>query len=91
MILFNILAFVFIFGLIAIIVTVVGFWVRVRSLIDQFRNGSAHNARCSSSRNGSEEVIDQRNPDETDRKIFPKDEGEYVDYTVEDDNDGKCN
>lgn len=89
MILFKFLAFIFIFGLIAIIVTVIGFWVRVRSLVDQFRSGTTRNTSRTAQRSGTDEVIDARNPTETDRKIFSKDEGEYVDYTVEEDNDGK--
>lgn len=30
-----------------------------------------------------EGVVDQRNPEKANQKIFPKDEGEYVDYTEE--------
>lgn len=83
MILFKLLAFIFIFGLIAIIVTVIGFWVRVRNMVDQLRGGASQNTRRTATRNDGEEVIDSRNQQQADRKIFSKDEGEYVDFTEE--------
>lgn len=44
--------------------------------------GSAHSA--SSARTSTptgETIIDERTPEQANRKIFSKDEGEYVDYT----------
>ena len=41
MILLKLIAFIFIVGIIAIIVMGVGLWVRVRSAIDQLRGGNA--------------------------------------------------
>lgn len=91
MILFKFLAFIFIVGLVAVIVTVIGFGVRVRSMIDQLRGGGANRGTTHTTTRNNDGVIDQRDPEVSERKIFSKDEGEYVDYTVEDDNNGESN
>ena len=47
---------------------------------NQSRHASSHrqqNRECSAD---DEVIVDERSPEEANRKIFPKDEGEYVDF-----------
>lgn len=85
MILFKLIAFIFIVGIIAIIVMGVGLWVRVRSAIDQLRGGNAQRTSRKTDNGRGDGVIDQRTPERSNQKIFGSDEGEYVDYVDEDD------
>lgn len=85
MILFKLIAFIFIVGIIAIIVMGVGLWVRVRSVIDQLRGGDAQRTNRKTDNGRGDGVIDQRTPEQSNQKIFGSDEGEYVDYVDEDD------
>lgn len=64
------------------------FYRRIHAATQQFRdamrgNGgqadSAQRARTTTTDDG-ETIIDTRPTDEVNKKIFPKDEGEYVDY-----------
>lgn len=45
--------------------------------------GSSWHGTGSSSWNNDETIIDRRSPDEANRKIFSKNEGEYVDFEEE--------
>ena len=54
MILLKLIAFIFIVGIIAIIVMGVGLWVRVRSAIDQLRGGNTQRTNRKTD-NGSDE------------------------------------
>ena len=85
MILFKLIAFIFIVGIIAIIVMGVGLWVRVRSAIDQLRGGNAQRTNRKTDNGRGDGVIDQRTPEQSNQKIFGSDEGEYVDFVDEDD------
>ena len=54
--------------------------------MNQFNNQNGNKEgqhRKSSSYSDDEKVIDTRNPEDAKKKIFTKDEGEYVDYTEE--------
>ena len=86
MIFFKLIAFIFIAGIIAIIVMAVGLLVRVRSIIDQLRGGNSQRTNHRGSGRRGDGVIDQRTPEQSNQKIFGSDEGEYVDYVDEDDN-----
>lgn len=85
MILFKLIAFIFIVGIIAIIVMGVGLWLRVRSAIDQLRGGNTQRTNRKTDNGRGDGVIDQRTPDQSNQKIFGSDEGEYVDFVDEDD------
>ena len=79
MILLKLIAFIFIVGIIAIIVMGVG------SAIDQLRGGNAQRTNRKADNGRGDGVIDQRTPEQSNQKIFGSDEGEYVDYVDEDD------
>ena len=85
MILLKLIAFIFIVGIIAIIVMGVGLWVRVRSAIDQLRGGDAQRTNRKTDNGRGDGVIDQRTPEQSNQKIFGSDEGDYVDFVDEDD------
>ena len=54
--------------------------------MNQFNNQSGTHQGQQRKRNSygdDEKVIDTRNPEDANKKIFTKDEGEYVDYTEE--------
>ena len=54
--------------------------------MNQFNNQNGNNAGRHGRNNSysdDEKVIDTRNPEDAKKKIFTKDEGEYVDYTEE--------
>ena len=57
-----------------------------RNGMNQFKqNGNNEGRHNRNSAYGDDEkVIDTRNPEDASKKIFTKDEGEYVDYTEED-------
>ena len=57
-----------------------------RNGINQFNKQNGNNAGQHGRKNSyddDEKVIDTRNPEDANKKIFTKDEGEYVDYTEE--------
>lgn len=57
-----------------------------RKGMNQFNNQNGNKEgqhRKNSSYSDDEKVIDTRNPEDAKKKIFTKDEGEYVDYTEE--------
>ena len=57
-----------------------------RNGINQFNKQNGNNAGRHGRNNSygdHEKVIDTRNPEDANKKIFTKDEGEYVDYTEE--------
>lgn len=76
-------AFLFLF---IICVLIVGFGLfkiinRVNNTFQKFGQENSHNNSKSQRRGGdNDEIIDTRSQKQTDRKIFSKDEGEYVDY-----------
>lgn len=58
-----------------------------RNGMNQFNKQNGNNEGRhgrNSSYGDDEKVIDTRNPEDANKKIFTKDEGEYVDYTEED-------
>lgn len=81
---------IFLIGIVSFI------YLRVKRMTKQFRNGTNHTNRRpqQSSAAGStkrrsaeyddvvveEELYDERSPRQANRKIFAKDEGEYVDF-----------
>lgn len=88
MIFIKFIAIIFLIGVVTTLVTGVRLLWRLRSFVDGFRNPAAGGSRQRSSANpvrGREGVIDNRDPQKVRQKIFSKDDGEYVDYTVEDD------
>ena len=57
-----------------------------RNGINQYNKQNGNNAGRQGRNNSyddDEKVIDTRNPEDAKKKIFTKDEGEYVDYTEE--------
>lgn len=85
MIVLQLIAFIFIVGLLAIIVMGVGMLWRVRNMFDQLRGRTHTQSRRTSATTLKDEVIDRRDPAQANKKIFGKDEGEYVDFVVEED------
>lgn len=83
---------IFLIGIVSFI------YLRVKRMTKQFRNGSNHtnrrqqqNSAAGSTKRRSaeydgvvveEELYDERSPRQANRKIFAKDEGEYVDFEV---------
>ena len=51
----------------------------------QSPNGNRNNAttRCHPTGNGNDTIIDNRTSEQTQRKIFNENEGEYIDYSEE--------
>ncbi|WP_301412197.1 DUF4834 family protein [Prevotella sp.] len=57
-----------------------------RNGMNQFNKQNGNNGERHGKHNSygdDEKVIDTRNPEDANKKIFTKDEGEYVDYTEE--------
>ncbi len=57
----------------------------LRQKFSDFKNGTRRRGRYTGSTAGAadEVIIDRRTPDEASRKIFSKNEGEYVDFEEE--------
>lgn len=57
----------------------------LRQKLNDFKNGTRRRGRYTGSTAGTtdEVIIDRRTPDEAGRKIFSKNEGEYVDFEEE--------
>lgn len=60
-------------------------WRRIKDTVSRFGNGmdkegggGGHVRKTTTE--GGDTIIDNRNPEEVDKKIFAKDEGEYVDF-----------
>ena len=84
----KLIAIIFLVGVITALVTGVKLLWRLRSFMDGLKGPAAGASRQRGSANparGREGVIDNRDPQKARQKIFSKDDGEYVDYTVEDD------
>lgn len=84
---FKFILLVFLSTVIFIAVGVYVFYKRVRGFVNQFRQQAERKGTQSYTRTThygkGETVVDSRSPQETNRKIFTKDEGEYVDYEEE--------
>lgn len=79
MIILKVLFFILLLGLIAIIVFLLSVWQQVRSGFRRFRQqGNAQQTHVDGN-----VVIDRRTPEEAAKKIIPRDEGEYVDFSEE--------
>ena len=79
MIILKFLLFLFIFGLVAIAIFLLSVWQQVRSGYRRFREqGSQQQQHVDGN-----VVIDHRSPEDASKKIIPKDEGEYVDFSEE--------
>ena len=77
---------VFILVAFFVIGVVAYFLHRVRNAARRFANGGMGGGRSSAANNGtygSGDIYDSRSPREANRKIFAKDEGEYVDFVEE--------
>lgn len=82
---------IFLIGIVSFI------YLRVKRMTKQFRNGTNHRQQQSSAVGSTkrrsaeyddgvvveEELYDERSPRQANRKIFAKDEGEYVDFEEE--------
>ena len=79
MIILKFLLFLFIFGLVAIAIFLLSVWQQVRSGYRRFREqGSQQQQHVDGN-----VVSDRRSPEDASKKIIPKDEGEYVDFSEE--------
>ena len=79
MIILKFLLFLFIFGLVAIAIFLLSVWQQVKSGYRRFREqGSPQQQHVAGN-----VVIDRRSPEDASKKIIPKDEGEYVDFSEE--------
>ena len=79
MIILKFLFFLLIFGIIAIAIFLLSVWQQVKSGYRRFREqGSQQQTNVDGN-----VVIDRRSPEDASKKIIPKDEGEYVEYTEE--------
>ena len=79
MIILKFLLFLFIFGLVAIAIFLLSVWQQVKSGYRRFREQGSQQQQhvdCNV-------VIDRRSPEDASKKIIPKDEGEYVDFSEE--------
>ena len=77
MIILKFLFLLFIFGLIAIVVFLLSVWQQVKNGFRRFREQDSQQQ----THVDGNVVIDRRSPEDVSKKIIPKDEGEYVDYT----------
>jgi hypothetical protein len=79
MIILKFLFFLLIFGIIAIAIFLLSVWRQVKSGYRRFREqGSQQQTNVDGN-----VVIDRRSPEDASKKIIPKDEGEYVDFSEE--------
>ena len=79
MIILKFLFFLLIFGFIAIAIFLLSVWQQVKSGYRRFREqGSQQQTNVDGN-----VVIDRRSPEDASKKIIPKDEGEYVDFSEE--------
>ena len=71
--------FLFLFVFFALLFAVLFFAAKAKQLINRVKEqANAHQQRSEGN-----VVYDQRNPQRANRKIIPKDEGEYVDFEEE--------
>ncbi|MBQ6210892.1 MAG: DUF4834 domain-containing protein [Prevotella sp.] len=73
------LLFLFLFAIFAILFAVLFFAAKARQIVNRFKK----QATSQQHRTEGNVVIDQRDPQKANRKIIPKDEGEYIDFTEE--------
>ena len=78
MIILKFLFFLFIFGLVAIAIFLLSVWQQVKSGYRRFREQGSQQQHVDGN-----VVIDRRSPEDASKKIIPKDEGEYVDFSEE--------
>ena len=85
MFIIKFILFLFLFGIIAVVATVVRVWWSVRKMQDKIRRGTEGMNQQTTGRTTSEGDIltDTRAPERVNRKIIDDDEGEYVDYVEE--------
>ena len=85
MFIIKFILFLFLFGIIAVVATVVRVWWSVRKMQDKIRRGTEGMNQQTTGHGTSEGDIltDPRDPERANRKIIDDDEGEYVDYVEE--------
>ena len=85
MFIIKFILFLFLFGIIAVVATVVRLWWSVRKMQDKIRRGTEGMNQQTTGRATSEGDIltDTRDPERANRKIIDDDEGEDVDYVEE--------
>lgn len=71
--------FIFLFVIFALLFAVLFFAAKAKQLINRVKN----QATSQQQRSEGDVIIDQRDPQKANRKIIPKDEGEYVEFTEE--------
>lgn len=76
MVIIKFILFLFLFAIFAILFAVLFFAAKARQTINHFKQQSSSQQRPTD----GNVVIDQRDPSKANRKIIPKDEGEYVDF-----------
>lgn len=87
---FQILFFIFLVGIIAIGIFLYKAYKRIHDSVNRFRDQMEGSYQGQGSReqkathghryDGDKTIIDMRDPHEANRKIFPKEEGEYTEY-----------
>ena len=85
---FSFILLIFFCVFVAVCVVAFRVYRSFRSMASKFNDFKSGSKRSSYSRGGQsaaadETIIDRRTPDEVNRKIFSKNEGEYVDFEEE--------
>lgn len=80
MILIKLILFVFLFTLIFGIAVIVAFFKKFNSSVRQFQDQMSGRARTSAGRPEGEYASRSQTTQRQEKKIIPKDEGEYVDF-----------
>lgn len=75
MVIIKFILILFLFAIFAILFAVLFFAAKARQAINHFKQSSSQQRPTDGN-----VVIDQRDPSKANRKIIPKDEGEYVDF-----------
>lgn len=85
MVILKFIFFIFLIGFVAVIWMGWKFFRRIHATTKKFRQHMGYDAAANRPRTyGNQEgVVDQRNPNKANRKIIPRDEGEYVDFKEE--------
>lgn len=81
---FNFILLFFIAIVLIIALFVYRLYSHIHRTVDNFRHQMGgqqpHPSHAYNGKNDEETVVDQRTPQEANKKIFTKDEGEYVDF-----------
>lgn len=89
MIILKFLFLIFLAGLVAVIAVVWKFYRRIHAATERLRqqmggtqdNATSQTSQRTTTTDSGDTIIDTRSQEQATQKIFPKDEGEYVEYT----------